>query len=89
MARSEDKQITQRDVFEKYFKDSLVEDLFKMSWNGSNINVVCTPKADIMFEELKSNFGVTENDIELYIKGVIARLIYDHTKERDEFRNNN
>lgn len=86
MARSQKDKISQKEIVAKYFKGRLVQDLFKFSNDGSNnIRVECTKLACQMFEELKSKCGVTENDIDAYLKGVTARLIHSNHPQENEF----
>jgi len=88
MARSRDvkTQVSQKEIVNRYFKGRLVQDLFKFSNDGSNnIRVECTKLACDMFAELKEKCGVTENDIQGYLKQVTAKLLLENTPKENEF----
>ena len=85
MARSPKDKISQKEIVNKYFKGRLVQDLFKFSNEGNNVRIECTKLACDMFEELKAKCGVTESDIDAYLKAVTARLMLSSVPQENEF----
>jgi hypothetical protein len=81
VARSEEDKKTQKEIVQKYFANSLVKDLFLFSWEGPKVKIECTKKACDMFEELKRECGVTEEDINGYLKQVTAKIILNNVEQ--------
>ena len=81
MDRSDQDKATQKEIVAKYFKDALVKDLFVFSWQGSRIQIECTKRACDMFDELKQNCGVTEEDIQAYLKKVTAKMMLNNVEQ--------
>lgn len=81
MARSEQNKNSQKEIIAKYFENRLVKDLFIFSWDGPKIKIECTPLACDMFDELKQKCGVTEEDIQAYLKKVTAKLMLNNVEQ--------
>jgi len=81
VARSTQDKITQKEIIARYFKDRLVKDLFVFSWNEGKIQIECTKLACDMFDELKQKCGVTEKDIQAYLKQVTAKLMLNNVEQ--------